>query len=229
MLRIRFALLAAVFGSSLLVTGPALAQSYKLEPLAEAPPDDLAAPVKAALAETGYRVLKPDGKPLLDVWVPKNVPAKAKPAGPEAAVLFPFLREGELLGAVRYAAEGGDYRDQAIEPGVYTLRYGLQPINGDHLGVSPYRDYGLLLPAKTDAAAEPVAQKAAERQSAEVAGSNHPAILMLVQAPAGAAEAKVHEDAAKKLSGVVLPLPLKVGDAAMPFPVQLIVVGAAPL
>ena len=30
------------------------------------------------------------------------------------------------------------------------MRYGLQPVNGDHLGVSTYRDYSLVLPAAKD-------------------------------------------------------------------------------
>lgn len=222
-------LLTLTLGVVVLLPGVVRAQSYKLEPLAEAPPEELADAVKSELAASGYRVLQANGKPLLEVWVRKQVPAKARPAGPAAAVLFPFLAPGELLGAVRYVAEGGDYRDQAIEPGVYTVRYGLQPINGDHLGVSPYRDYGLLVPARSDTKPEPVAQKTVEKQSVEAAGTNHPAVLMLVAAPAGAAQAAVAEDADKKLWGAVLPLPLKVGEESIQYPVQLIVVGAAPL
>ena len=62
-------------------------------------------------------------------------------------MLFPFLADGELIGVLQFASEGHDYRDQSIAKGVYTMRYGLQPVNGDHLGVSTFRDYSLLLPA----------------------------------------------------------------------------------
>ena len=77
---------------------------------------------------------------------------RASRPGPKGAVLFPVLAEGELLGALRFPGEGHDYRDQTIAKGVYTLRYGFQPVNGDHLGVSTYRDYALLVPAAKDKA-----------------------------------------------------------------------------
>src|SRR5829696_6497017 len=103
-------------------------------------------------------------------------PAQAKPAGPEGAVLFPVLQEGVLLGALRFPGEGHDYRDQTIASGVYTLRYGLLPVNGDHLGVSPNRDYALLLPAAKDKELAPLARKTLEERSAEAAGTSHPAV-----------------------------------------------------
>ena len=45
-------------------------------------------------------------------------------------MLDPFLAEGELLGVLHLVGEAHDYRDQTIEKGLYTMRYGLQPING---------------------------------------------------------------------------------------------------
>ena len=81
------------------------------------------------------------GNTYAEFWLRKTIPASGKPTGPRGAVLYPILAEGELLGALRFPGEGHDYRDQTIAQGVYTLRYGLQPVNGDHLGVSPFRDY----------------------------------------------------------------------------------------
>src|SRR5262249_21712282 len=126
--------------------------------------------VRAVLADQGYRVVDGQGKPYAEIWLRKAVPASEKPAGPKGALLFPFLAEGELLGALRFPAEGHDNRDQTIAPGVYTLRYGLQPVNGDHLGVSPYRDYALLLPAVKDTALANLPGKRLEERSAESAG-----------------------------------------------------------
>src|SRR4051812_45150556 len=114
-------------------------ESYKVEPMKEAPPEALAAAIKGELAGSGYRVVDGEGKPFAEIWLRKAVPASGKPAGPKGTVQFPVLAEGELLGALRFVAEGHDYRDQSIAAGVYTLRYGLQPVNGDHLGVSPFR------------------------------------------------------------------------------------------
>lgn len=226
-MRHRRALLLAVLS---LAFSPALsiAASYKIEPLKEAPPEALASPVKSALADSGYRISTDDGKPFLDLWLRKDVPAKSAPGKPKGAIQFPFLAEGELLGAVRYQAEGYDYRDQVIDPGLYTLRYGLQPVNGDHLGVSPYRDYGLLLPSEMDEKVENLDKKPLESRSAEAAGTNHPAVLLMVTAPDGKKAPATNDDQENDRWGAVIALPLKPeGGSSTDFPVQLIIDGAA--
>jgi hypothetical protein len=205
---------------------------FKVEPLAEPAPEGLSAAIREALQPEGVRILDGQGKPFAEVWLRKSVPATGKPAGAKGAILFPVLGEGELIGAIRYLVEGHDYRDQAIPPGVYTLRYGLQPVNGDHLGVSPYRDYALLVTAAKDQTLEPLSRKALETRSADAAGSNHPAVLMLIAPPPGAAKLPaMAEDQEKNLWGLVVPLPLAVPgeSASTPLPVQMIVVGAAPV
>ena len=203
--------------------------SYKIEPLKEAPPEGVASAIKGDLNGQGYRVLKM-GKPFAEVWLRKAIPASAKPAGAAGNVQFPILKEGELLGVLRFATEGQDYRDQAIPTGLYTMRYGLQPINGAHLGVSPFRDYALLLPAAKDTTTAPLAKKGLEEKSAEAAGTSHPAVLMLLTAPDSAkAGTSVVRDDAKDTWGAVVPLALAVkgGSAPAPLTVQLIISGAA--
>ena len=205
-------------------------ESYAIQPLKEAPPKELAAPVRATLHGDGYRVVDAQGKTYAEIWLRKSVPAADKPGAPKGQILFPFLAEGELLGALRFPGEGHDYRDQSIAKGVYTLRYGLQPVNGDHLGVSPNRDYLLLLPAGKDAASASLAKKPLEDRSAEAAGTSHPAVLMLVAAPASPATAPaMSHDEEKNTWGAVVPLNLKVKGADSPASVnvQLIVVGVA--
>ena len=211
-------------------SSPAFDGPFQAEPAKAPPPAALAAPVKETLAEGAVAVKNADGKPFATFWLRKGIPASAAPGGPKGAVLYPFLQPGELLGVLEFAEEGHDYRDQAIAPGVYTLRYGLQPVNGDHLGVSQYRDYALLVPAEKDTDVATLPQKKVEKSSNEAAGSNHPAVMLLVAAPADAkGEAKTVEDSAKNLWGLVLPLTLKVEGAAdaAPLAVQLIISGAA--
>jgi hypothetical protein len=204
-------------------------ESYKVESLTEAPPDSLAPGVRDVLQSSGARVIGPDGKPLADIWLRKAIPASAKPAGPKGAVLFPNLASGELLGALRFLTEGHDYRDQAIPKGVYTLRYGVQPVNGDHLGVSVFRDYALMVSAAKDKDPATITQKQLETRSTETAGTSHPAVFMLVPAPADAKPPAIARDEEKNLWGVVLALPLAVKGEPQPLPMatQLIVVGAA--
>ena len=213
------------------LASPALAQdAYKAEPFKAEAPEGVSPAMRKELAEDGVRILTADGKPFAEVWVRKGIPASAKPSGTKGTVQFPVLAEGEWLGVLKFAAEGHDYRDQSIPPGVYTLRYGLQPVNGDHLGVSTYRDYALLLPSAKDDGTADLAKKALETTSAETAGASHPAVLMLLLAPEGTKpEPKVIRDDEKATSGAVLVLPLAVPDQDEPEPliVQLIIDGMA--
>lgn len=214
--------------------GPAAVRAqdtYKIEPLKEGPPAALAGAIKETLETQGYRVTNGQGKAVADVWLRKAVPASGKPAGPQGVVLFPVLAEGELLGALRFPVEGHDYRDQPIATGVYTIRYGLQPVNGDHLGVSPYRDFALLVEAAKDKELANLPQKRLEDQSAEAAGTSHPAVLMLLPAPDEArskSPSMVHDET-KDTWGAVLALKLAVkGDSsAATLPLQLVVAGVA--
>ncbi len=212
----------------LLLPAFALGQdTYKIEPLKQGPPEGFAAAIKAELNAEGYRILTGDGKPFAEIWLRKATPASGQPSGPKATIQFPILAEGELLGALRFVGEGHDYRDQSIIPGVYTLRYGLQPVNGDHLGVSPFRDYALLVPAAKDKSVAVIPREKLEDESAESAGTSHPAVLMLFSADESADPTQLTHNEEKKTWGANLPLALAVKGETSPSPlkVQLIIVG----
>jgi hypothetical protein len=215
---------------AILPTAVLAQESYKIETLKEGPPSALAPAIKESLAAQGYRVLDDQGKTYAEVWLRKTIPAKGKPAGPQGAVLFPVLAEGELLAALRFPGEGHDYRDQTIAQGVYTVRYGLQPVNGDHLGVSTYRDYALLVPAAKDKALANLPPKRLEEQSAESAGTNHPAVLMLLAAPSvSSTEPSMVHTEDLNTWGAVVPLSLGVAGESQPvaLSIQLILIGMA--
>lgn len=222
---IRFAL-----AMCLLVSVTQAQETFKAEPIKGPAPESVAASIRKDLSETGVRVLTSQGKPFAEIWLRKGVPATGKLEGAKGVVQFPVLTEGELLGVVKFVAEGHDFRDQSIPPGVYSLRYGLQPVNGDHLGVSPFRDYGLLLPSSKDLDLAPLARKKLETQSAETAGASHPAVLMLLALPAGTkAEPRIVRDDEKNTSGVVLGISLvsTKGSDVQEITVQLIISGMA--
>ena len=216
-----------------LVTGSAKAQdSYKVETIEKAAPASLSPEIRGSLDKKGYKILDASGKPFGEIWLRKEIPASTKPAGPKGPIQYPFLADGEILGALEFLAEGHDYRDQPIAKGTYVMRYGLQPVNGDHLGVSVFRDYTLLLPASKDRELKRPARKALEERSAEAAGTSHPAVFLLVTPSAGDAKAapKMVQDNEKNLWSVVVPLDLKPqGEAAgVVLPVQIVVAGVAP-
>ena len=141
---------------------------------ASPPPTAIAAPISAKLAKSGVRVVV--GKVTLDFWWVEALPLKGAAAG---ASPWTGVEEGTLVGAVSISAEFRDIRDRILKPGVYTLRYGIQPENGDHLGVSPFRDFLLLSPAATDTDPKPHGHDGTVELSKEAIGGSHPAVMSI--------------------------------------------------
>jgi hypothetical protein len=157
----------------LLIAAAALCGQMKTE-AAGAPPAE-AGPLAGALAKEGVKVLKEDGSVLCEMWL-----AAAEPSGGSAEqnATWAAAPQGVLLGVARFPARHADRRGQQIKPGVYTLRYGLFPMNGDHQGVEPQRDFLVLSPAAadTDASAKP-SFDALMNMSRKASGTPHPLVL----------------------------------------------------
>ena len=107
----------------------------------------------------------------LDFWWSAGVPLSGE--GPPAWTNVP---EGALVGAVKISAAFRDIRGRVIKPGVYTLRYGIQPDNGDHLGVSPHRQFLLVSPAAEDRNPAPQGHEGTVELSKAAIGGSHPAV-----------------------------------------------------
>ncbi|MEX0642737.1 MAG: hypothetical protein WD468_08560 [Pirellulales bacterium] len=173
-----------------LVATFAIAADEKVKPLAETPPADaVSKEVAAQLATSGAQVSS-GSKTLCDIWLCKTLPTKAD-FKPTEETLYP-LQPGQLVGVVRYKSKGADFRDQEIPRGVYTLRYALQPVDGNHVGTSPTRDFLVLLAAKEDTSPKPLEEKAMFKQSAESIGTKHPAMLCLQRADSAKRPAMRH-------------------------------------
>jgi len=199
------------FLALLVATQYAAAQDYTIETLAEpAPADEFSESIAAELAPEGYRVLR-KGKPYLDVWFEKSIPAK-EDFSPTLAILYPF-EQGKLFGVIRYHRSAGDFRDQEIEEGVYTLRYALQPVDGNHVGTSDTRDFLLLSLAEDDTEADPVDGEELNLRSADAAQSAHPCMLSFLRTPDDATvEPKMLHDEDRDLWSIQVPVNTTAGD-----------------
>jgi hypothetical protein len=138
-------------------------------------PPEVAAAVSALLAPGGVRVTV--GANTLTFWWVKQLPLKyADAAAPKAAPAWGSVQEGTLVGAVKIDKDFRDIRGRVIKAGSYTLRYGLQPTNGDHLGVSPFREFVLLSPAGVDTDPAPKSHDDSVELSKQTIGGSHPAV-----------------------------------------------------
>lgn len=157
-----------------LLTTLAWAQ-YKYE-AAGAPPEELAPAIRETLQKTGHKVVAADGSVVAEFWFRAQAP-QGTPAT-EEGVSLTSIPHGALVGVVRFPGRGSDRRGQAIKPGLYTLRLSYYPVDGAHQGVSPQRDFLLLVPAAEDkdVAATPNYEQVVA-MSVKASGTSHPAIL----------------------------------------------------
>lgn len=130
-------------------------------------PTEIAAPVAAKLAPGGVRT-NPNGTTITFWWV-KDLPGQS----------WADVPEGTLIGAVRLDGAVPDVRGHMMKAGVYTLRYGIQPANTDHFGISPFRDFLLLSPAAADTDPAAVGHDGVVALSKQTLGGPHPAVLSI--------------------------------------------------
>jgi len=154
----------------LLMTAPALAQTIAASTHGDPAPAEIAAPLRALLSDGGARAQIGDAA--LSFWWVKSLAVAGAPEWANVA-------EGSLVGAVQIPALFRDIRGRTIKPGVYTLRYAVQPQDGDHLGVSSFRDYLLLIPAALDQDPAPAGHVETVRLSTRTVGASHPGPWML--------------------------------------------------
>ena len=205
------------------------AVEYRVEVLNEPPPADaLSAEVVEKIATTGFKVIRGSNRTVCEIWPCQQWTVKPN-FKPSVALLYPF-EPGQLIGILRFPRRGSDFRDQTISQGAYTLRYALQPIDGNHEGTSPTRDFLLLVRAEDDTSAEPMDVEELSEQSAAAAESTHPAMLCLQRAQAQDATnngLSIRHDAANDWWLVHFFGKASANGKQLDVPVDLIVVGHA--
>ncbi len=177
------------------------------------PPTELAEPIRAALDSKVVR-LSENNKPFFEFWFRKELTLPAAPNGDFAMSGIP---EGTVIGAVRVNEERFDFKDEEIPPGVYVMRFCLQPEDGNHLGVSPTRTFVLLIPAAEDQSLEGIeGHDPVVEASSTVNAAAHPSNLNLQ--PAKESSGKFprlaeHSDGDHKVLYVRLPVKVEGGQS----------------
>jgi hypothetical protein len=152
---------------------------YSIKTAMTPAPMELKEPIRKLLADGSIQLLDDKGNLLCEVWFRKQLPAKATPAQVKNGLTYREVAETTLFGAVRLAQAMTDYRKQKIKAGVYTLRLGFQPMDGDHMGTAPFSEFGLLSPADADAKPDTMEPKELQELSAKATGASHPAVFLL--------------------------------------------------
>lgn len=214
-------LFAAVVSAALCSLPGTTQAEGKLEEVSSLP-EGLSKEVAAVVDAKGERVVS-DGAAVCSVWLVKEVPTKAN-FKPTLSVKYPFA-PGELLGVLQVQAKSKftDFRGQEIKAGVYTLRYGQQPEDGNHVGTSDLADFLLAIPAAGDTDPKPIgAFEALSQKSAKSAGSTHPAIFSLLPVDKAAERPTLTHNADKDHTMLTATVPAKGG---MKVPLRMVVIG----
>ena len=129
------------------------------------------------------------GELTLELWFRTELPTKASEAQAQNGLTYREVPESTVVGAVRVVRQFIDFRKQKIKPGVYTLRLGFQPMDGDHMGTAPFSEFCLLCPAAEDKSPETLETKPLQELAGKTTGT-HPGVMLLFPAK-DAAEPKL--------------------------------------
>ncbi len=163
-------------------TQAAQAEDFSLE-TNESLPEAVGEPLKSVLNPAGVRVLNGQGKTWCEVWVRREIADSGQPASPEA--VYPGFHSGVLIGLMRFPDSGADFRGLPVGKGTYTMRYGVIPQDGNHVGAAPIVDFVLLIPLSEDTRA-PDAHLTSEELvelSKKASGTHHPTVINLAFPP----------------------------------------------
>lgn len=151
------------------------------------PPGELAEAIRSALAPGAFEIDLPELRGR--IWLatsPEIGPGSATtpPPFPQTGRLHPGLAQGALVGALEVTGGVLDARGQTIENGAYTLRFAVQPWMKEHMGVSRFSDFLLVIPSALDDGSDETDWIDASRTATR---TDHPAVISLNPVPATAA------------------------------------------
>ena len=146
---------------------PIVVAQAKVGPLPEKPPSQIDPAIAAVLQPSATRAIV--GGATLDIWWAQAIALSTEGSG------WSGVDSGTLVGAMRVSGAYKEIRGKVVAPGLYTLRYGLQPQNGDHLGISPFREFLVISPAAVDTDPKVLGFDGVVAVSKQVIGTSHPA------------------------------------------------------
>ncbi len=202
------------------------APEYSIEADDAAAPEDLAAPVRKLLEGRCHRLLDGKGETILEVWFRKDVPVKATDEQIKNGLTYAEVPQSTVIGAVRFPKVYTDYRKQRIAAGVYTLRFGVQPGDGDHADTAPHREFALLSPAGDDKKPGLMEVKDLRELSAK-STDDHPGVMVLFPPGKDAGEKPKLVDKGKGHRVLFLRLPASAGGKKAVLGLGLTVVGVS--
>lgn len=171
-------MITTVVALALMLAGSVSAQEYGVEVLNAAPSaEGASAGIIERLAGQGYKITRDSKQTVCEIWLGKQLEIEAGFEKSDAR-LYPF-KPRQLIGLIHIPRRTSEFRNQEVQSGWYTLRFELQPVDGNHVGTSATRDFLLMVPAGKDQPNKSWDAKELIAASSEVVGASHPAMICL--------------------------------------------------
>lgn len=204
------------------LAGFALAQNYKAQSGTSAAPASTPAAIETTLQPQDVQVNDVQGKPFAEIWLRKDVPVTAANSS-DPTINYSGIKPGMLIGVVHFDSGAGDFRGQKIAAGDYAMRYELIPADGNHMGVSSYRDFVLLVPLSADPGPSQVLDLTPlvvlSRKSTT---TGHPAVFSIVPADSSKGSAPVFFQTDEGFGAVQATLGTTGSSTSLPIAIVLI-------
>jgi hypothetical protein len=156
-------------------------------------PADIGESIRKTLRPGSVQLIEGE-KVIFEFWFRSDLPLKARPASASRALQS--ISESSLLGVAVVGEGQRDYKDNEIAAGVYTMRFSLIPQDGDHMGVSEYPYYAVLILASNDPDLDGIkTYRAMVRASGKPTPTDHPVVLSLRPAPEASQTPQIVEPA----------------------------------
>ena len=151
--------------------------NYKVKTVDKAAPKELKADVQKLLDAKAIQFTDKKGDLIAELWFRKDIPVTIAPKDKKA--VFSTVPMTSIIGAVKFAKDWREYRGRKLKAGVYSLRFAMQPQDGNHMGTALHSEFLILLAAKFEPSAKPLnPMELVDRSKASIK-SGHPAILQL--------------------------------------------------
>jgi hypothetical protein len=156
---------------------------YSVKAVKAEPPKELKGDIAKLLSPEAIQLEGGSGGAVCTVWLRKEVPAEATAEQVQNGLTYRELAQTMLLGAIRFDRDWTDIRKQKVKAGVYTMRLGFQPEDGDHAGASPTKDFVVLVAAAKEKGPGTMEPKELQELSQKSIDTGHPAVFMLYPNP----------------------------------------------
>jgi hypothetical protein len=197
----------SVLGVLLILVQQTFAADLTVKTVDKETPKELDGSFREVLLSKAVQVT--DGeKPVYEFWFCRELPLSAKPESLKDHL--DQLKPAMFLGAVMVHNEKRDYRDDELRSGLYTMRFSLQPQDGNHLGTAEFPYFAVLIPAKADTKIDGIkTYKEMTRASAKGTSSEHPRVMSLRPAASAEGELPLVNEPAEEHKSVRVKVPAK--------------------